>query len=287
MRGRLGNGGQDTRVGASGARPPTIATGGNRQRRALLLLVTGVWLALAGLALSGAAASAAASPLTSFAGPASTVTPTPGTATPTPTYTPHPGATATPSVSPTVTVTTTPSVTPTSPPPTPTDTPYGGGGDIGPQPTKVVSQLPSAGGGGGGTFGGLSPGAIGSNGLLLATTSSCIVSLLGLLIAAIALSVLLRGGYGPFLKALLRGKRAGRKGAGAGSLAGASASKMGNRFGFGDGPNDDDGWSEPRWSRDDFDNNDWPAPRGSGADFDVRRGGSSRSRSRGVSRDDW
>jgi hypothetical protein len=281
MRGRLGNGGQDARIGASGACPPTIATGGNRQRRALLLLVTGVWLALAGLALSGATASVAAAPVISFASSPIPTIPI----LPTPTNTPHPGATATPSVSPSVTVTTTPSVTPTPLPPTPTDTPYGGGGDIGPQPTKVVSQLPSAGGGGGGTFGGLSPGAIGSNGLLLATTSSCIVSLLGLLIAAIALSVLLRGGYGPFLKALLRGKRAGRKGAGAGSLAGASASKMGNRFGFGDGPNDDDGWSEPRWSRDDFGNNDWPAPRGSGADFDVRRGGSSRSR--GVSRDDW
>lgn len=260
MRGRSRDGGRRGR-------------GRDRMRRALVLLVAGVWLALAGLALSGAAAGVSAAPLSALVTntPADTPIATP-TYTPTPTDTPKAGKTPTPSVSPSpsVTVTATATSTPAIVYPTPTSA-----GDIGPQPTKVVSQLPSAGDGGGSSgLGGLSPGAFGSNGLLLAGTSSCIVGLLGILIAAIALVVLLRGGYGPFLKALLRGKRAGtsrRTRTAKGGLAATSANNSSNRYGFG-AENDErgGGWSDPRWSR----GGDDPGP---------GRG----SRPRRPSRDDW
>lgn len=254
-------------------------------RRALVLLVAGVWLALAGIALSGTAARVAAAPFVVPVAGSPTDTPIPISTTetpPPPTNTPHPGGSPTPSASPSVTATTTATSTPTTAPPTATTGDSGGGGgggnggDVGPQPTKVVSQLPSAGGSGDGPLGGLSAGAFGSNGLLLATTSSCIVALLGLLIAAIALSVLLRGGYGPFLKALLRGKRAGQargKRGSKGDIATASANTSSNRYGY--GPQRDElggggGWSEPRRGRDD----------------DARRQGSP-SRSRGAGRNGW
>jgi len=42
----------------------------------------------------------------------------------------------------------------------------------------------------------------------------CFTAMLGILVAAIALSVLLRGGYGPFLRALALGSRAGKSGNG-------------------------------------------------------------------------
>ena len=256
-------------------------------RRALVLLVAGVWLALAGIALSGTAVRVSAAP---FVTPSDTPSATPTTPTEaptaTPTNTPHPGGSPTPSVSPSVTATGTATGTPTTAPPTATsgDTGGGGGGgnggDVGPQPTKVVSQLPSAGGNGSGPLGGLSPGAFGSNGLLLAATSSCIVALLGLLIAAIALSVLLRGGYGPFLKALLRGKRAGQahgKPGRKGDLATANANTSSNRYGF--GPQRDDLGDGGGGLWDD-------QPRGRGEDA-RRQGSPSRSRSRGASRGGW
>ncbi|MGZ3603088.1 MAG: hypothetical protein ACXVDF_24495 [Ktedonobacterales bacterium] len=90
----------------------------------------------------------------------------------------------------------------------------GGGGGYqgsGPQPTRVVLAQPTAGVGGGGGIQGLSPAAFGSNGLLVATTLSCVIAILGIVIAVIALNVLIRTGYGPFLRALLLGKRAGRR----------------------------------------------------------------------------
>jgi hypothetical protein len=146
---------------------------------------------------------------------------------------------------------------------------------VGPQPTKVVFTQPTAGAGGGGPLGGFSPTTFGSNGLLLATTSSCIVSLLGLIIAAIALSVLLRGGYGPFLRALLHGRRAGLARGQATATGGngpAGASGSASRFGFGPGESfgrTRDGFSgDPRPSRQsgfDYDQYDQRGPRQPGA----------------------
>ena len=295
MRGRAGGGNQGQRGGARGVRPsprntrPTAPTRGQAMRRALVLLVAGVWLALAGIALSGAVSGVSAAPVTSRTGasnltPVTTVQPT-NTPSATATDTPHPGATPTVSVTPSATAT----KTPTTPPPTATSGDNGGGGgggsggDVGPQPTKVVSQLPSSGSAGGGPLGGFGAGAFGSNGLLLAISSSCIVGLLGILIAAIALVVLLRGGYGPFLKALLRGKRAGdkrgKRGAN-GDLAAAGANTSSSRYGFRAERNayDGGGWSDPRWDRDD----DRPRRRSPSPSRAP-----SRSRSRGANWDGW
>ncbi|MGH2515516.1 MAG: hypothetical protein ACRDHP_07655, partial [Ktedonobacterales bacterium] len=145
------------------------------------------------------------------------------THTATPTDTP-PQSTPTPTPTATVAGTTTPSTTPSVSPPTATATTApaggggggggnggGGGGPAGPNVTRVVFSQPTFGANDNSPLQGLTPSAFGSNGLLLASTLSCVVALLGVIIAAIALLVLVRGGYGPYLKALLRGKRAGRK----------------------------------------------------------------------------
>src|SRR5579859_1776258 len=87
----------------------------------------------------------------------------------------------------------------------------GGGGPAGPNVTRVVYSQATVGANDNSPLQGITPSAFGSNGLLLASTLSCVVAILGVIIAAIALLVLVRGGYGPFLKALLGGKRAGRK----------------------------------------------------------------------------
>ena len=281
MRGRAGDGSEEKRVGASTVRPlsrgvrSAAASKHGRMRRALVLLVAGVWLALAGLALSGAAMGVSAAPFSALATNTPTATPTTPPASPSAssTSTGTPTSIASPSATATRPPRSTPTTAPTAVPPTPTSA-----GDIGPQPTKVVSQLPSADGGGGGPLGGLSAGAVGSNGLLLATTSSCIVGLLGLLIAAIALVVLLRGGYGPFLKALLRGKRTGEKNgkrAAKGDLAAVGANSASSRHGFGAER------AERGGGRSD--------PRGSHGDGGARQGSRapSRSRSRGANHGGW
>ena len=46
-----------------------------------------------------------------------------------------------------------------------------------------------------------------SNGLALATALACLAAILGLIVGSIALTSLIRRGYGPFLRSLLRGKR--------------------------------------------------------------------------------
>jgi hypothetical protein len=99
----------------------------------------------------------------------------------------------------------------------------GGGGDQsgGAQPTKVVLAQPTV-SSDNSPLASLSPGAISSNGLLIATSLSCVVAILGLIVAAVAMYVLVNGGYGPFLKALVLGKRAGR-GASKGAQAAGSA----------------------------------------------------------------
>lgn len=49
--------------------------------------------------------------------------------------------------------------------------------------------------------------SLGSNGLAIATILSCVTGVLGLVIGSVALSALLRGGYGPFLRTLLPGAK--------------------------------------------------------------------------------
>lgn len=49
--------------------------------------------------------------------------------------------------------------------------------------------------------------SLGSNGLTIAVILSCVAGALGIIIASVALSALVRGGYGPFLRALLPGRR--------------------------------------------------------------------------------
>lgn len=170
-------------------------------RRSLLLLtVAGVWLAMVCAVLLMAHPGASAHPLR----PSGPLTPT-DTPAVVPTDTP-PVATDTPVVAPTD--------TPASVADTPTDTPLPtdnsgggaganqGGGSTAPQPTKVNFAQPTI---------GLSAtsaqanstGGVTSSGLLIAALMSCGVMILGVVIAGIALSMLLRGGYGPFLRALL------------------------------------------------------------------------------------
>lgn len=169
--------------------------------RALLALVMApVWLALAIAVLLIAHPNASAHALRSALPLSPTNTPAA-----VPTDTP-PVATATPAAAPTD--------TPAGVSDTPTDTPLptdNSGGDTGanqsggssaPQPTKVNFAQPtvglSANSAQANTTGGVT-----SSGLLIAALMSCGVMILGVIIAGIALSMLLRGGYGPFLRALL------------------------------------------------------------------------------------
>jgi hypothetical protein len=205
-------------------RPQSRGSRQSSRGRALALICAAAWLVLlVGLgvvALSTASqvrARALAGPLTTS--PAATCDPSSG-CTSTPTIT----ATATPTQHSThaPTVTATKAATATA-----TTASSGGGGGGNPnnpgsaagQPTKVVLAQPTYGGGDSGPLQGITPAAFGSNGLLFATTMSCVVALLGLIVVAVAMRVLLRGGYGPFMRALLLGKRAGRKRSGKGAKA--------------------------------------------------------------------
>ena len=210
---------------------------GSRQSsggRTLALICAAVWLVLLiGLGVHSVEAASAKQWLTvPFILNAAT-TPTPCPTPPCPIDTPTNTATATPTtgtVTPSATVTATATTAPIA---TATTAPGGGGGGGGGnpndsgssagQPTKVVLAQPTYAGGDSGPLQGISPAAFGSNGLLFATTMSCVVALLGLIVVAVAMRVLLRGGYGPFMRALLLGKRAGRKG----SSTGAKASSAG------------------------------------------------------------
>ncbi|MEO7002596.1 MAG: hypothetical protein ABI068_12350, partial [Ktedonobacterales bacterium] len=186
----------------------------------------------------------------------------------------------------------------------------GGGGPGGPNATKVALGQPTVGidnGGGGG----VTPSSLGSAGMLIASGLSCITALLGIIIAIVALLALLQGGYGPFLRALLPGKRAtvvgatgkadavkgGRKNANQAAQRGASLGDgalrwqnggMADARGQRDGYNDDAGY-------DDWD--EWDAPprsRGSragrGREDDAAyppRGAGTRNRPSRSSRADW
>lgn len=183
--------------------------------KALMLAVACGWLLLVLMVIVSPPASAFRSITFSnrLVTTSPTDTPVPPTNTPTPTS--IPASTATPTDTPTSTATIAPIATATPPPDASGggsgggSNDGGGGGPAGPPVTRVVFSQPTIGANSDSPLQGLTPSAFGSNGLLLAGTLSCVVALLGMIIAAIALLVLIRGGYGPFLKALLRGKRAG------------------------------------------------------------------------------
>jgi len=196
---------------------------GNDQRariqRAVVLLIATSWLLALVIAAGGSSVFAAGS--SALVLPAASPPTTDPTAPPTASATDSATATATATASATATTSPQPSATATSPAAA-TDTPPPDQGifnpNTGPQPTKVVFAQPTVGAGASGAGGVLDPAAFGSNGLLLAASMSCVVAILGLIIVVVALYVLLHGGYGPFLRALLLGKRAGKgKGKGLGN----------------------------------------------------------------------
>lgn len=190
-----------------------------------LILTTAVlWLLLTVLALAGiqpaAASSRQASSPNISASPTATCTLIICPTTPSPTQ-PPPTATSatTATIAPTSTVP--PKKTPTATATAPSGNGGGGSGNgggggngptsAGPDVTRVVFSQPTVAAGNDSAVPGLGGATFGSNGLLLATTMSCMVGLLGLTVAGIALMVLVRRGYGPFLRALMRGKRAGQR----------------------------------------------------------------------------
>lgn len=186
----------------------------------LILTTAALWLLFTVLALASiqpAAASSRQAPNPNIAAtplltvtilPTNTPTTTAPTATPAGTATTAPTGTVPPKKTPTATAT------------VPSSNGGGGsgnGGDggngptsAGPDVTRVVFSQPTVAAGNDSAVPGLGGATFGSNGLLLATTMSCMVGLLGLTVAGIALMVLVRRGYGPFLRALVRGKRAGQ-----------------------------------------------------------------------------
>jgi hypothetical protein len=188
---------------------------GNDQRariqRAVVLLIATSWLLALVIAAGGSSVFAAGSNPLILAAPSGI--PTIVTGSPSASATDTATATASASASATATTKPKPSATATSPAAA-TDTPPPDQGifnpNTGPQPTKVVFAQPTVGAGASGVGGVLDPAAFGSNGLLLAASLSCMVGILGLVIAVVALYTLLHGGYGPFLRALLLGKRAGK-----------------------------------------------------------------------------
>lgn len=172
---------------------------------------------------------------------APTDTPTVGgvTDTPTPTATRTRRPTPTPTAATTATTTTTPTATTA-----PVNNGNGGGGagtggdtPNGPQPTKVVLSQPTIGASDGGPLGGINATSNGANGVLIASLFGCVTMILGILVAAVALSVLVRGGYGPFLRALALGKRASSQ------TKGSADAVLSNQTGKQRQAWNDDGWS--------------------------------------------
>ena len=221
-----------------------------RPWRMLALAAAGLWLFLLGCLAAVQTASASTpqpagsrvAPLTPTSTSILPTLPTGTTPPSDPTATGIPSATGTGSAPPSVTATKVATATAT---PASNDNGggYGDGGGATPangaQPTKVVFSQPTGGSSDDGPLQGLTPGAFGSNGLLIAMTMSCLVGVLGLVVAAVAITVLVRGGYGPFLKALLRGKRAGQP-------RGKGKGKNKNANGPGASDDDDDGWGASR-----------------------------------------
>ena len=163
--------------------------------------------------------------------PTVTVTPLP---TCSPTATPTTQTTKTPTVTPTSTGSATPSASVTitaTDAPTATTGSVGGGdpNDLGSgsgQATKVVLAQPTYGASSDSSGQGISVASFGSNGLLFASLMSCIVGILGIVVAVIAVRILRRDGYGPFLRALLLGKRANRQSPSKGAVAASNAGNV-------------------------------------------------------------
>ena len=197
--------------------------------RPLLLTAAALWLLLTVLVVAGIRPAAAASRHATDPNTGRTSATTPGT-TPTAMDTPTQAvatATDTPVPADTPTDTPVPADTPTD---IPTTAPISGGGGgsnstnnggagsgggdtsstAAPNVTRVVFSQPTVAAGNDSAVPALAGATFGSNALLLATTMSCVVGLLGLTVAGIALMALVRRGYGPFLRALLHGKRAGK-----------------------------------------------------------------------------
>jgi hypothetical protein len=61
-----------------------------------------------------------------------------------------------------------------------------------------------------GSAGSIAPAAPALTGATIATALTCVTTLIGLVIAIITLSILLRGGYGPFLRAMIFGAKRGK-----------------------------------------------------------------------------
>jgi hypothetical protein len=114
-----------------------------------------------------------------------------------------------PQASATPTETKTPAVTRTA---SPTRAPTQSNFTPGPQPTRVTFSQPTVGASARFDSPGITGAPDGPNGLVIATITSCITALLALITTAIAFSVLRRGGYAPFLRTLLLGARAGKRG---------------------------------------------------------------------------
>ena len=257
-------------------------------RRSALLVFVGVWLAL----IVGVVAQTHGAALAGSAPPRAAAKGTP-TDTPIITLTDTPTVTATPQVTASATAFGTPSDTPTDMP-----TVYVNSGPAGPQPTKLVLSQPTVGSGGGGLGGGVA--GLGDSSMLIAVILGCVTSVLGIVIGGVALLALIRTGYGPFLRALLLGKRArpapatagkaasgrNKAGGGKGARAGA-AGEPGRRVGdgtlnyqetgdLGGGLwGDSDGRQGGRTSRDPRD------PRGERDDYVDYRGADPRESGRG------
>ena len=125
---------------------------------------------------------------------------------PSPTDTPTDIPTDTPTDTPTITPTAPPASTATSVPPTATTAP------LAPTPvtTRIDLSQPTLGTSTGDTASTFTPSNLASSGLAIFTTLGCIVGLIGLLAVAIAWITLVSDGWGPMLKAVVRGNRRGR-----------------------------------------------------------------------------
>jgi hypothetical protein len=160
-----------------------------RHRRALVSCA----LAILWLTLLGVGALAAGGPPTALAHGSINVA-TPGS--PFPTRTPRETATATAEA--------TNTAVPTRAPTQPNFT-------AGPQPTRVNFSQPTVGASARFDSPGITGAPHGPNGLVIATITGCITGLIALITTVIAFTVLRRGGYGPFLRTLLLGKRAAKR----------------------------------------------------------------------------
>jgi hypothetical protein len=89
----------------------------------------------------------------------------------------------------------------------------------GPQPTRVNFSQPTVGASARFDSPGITGAPGGPNGLVIATITGCITGLLAIITTVIAFTVLRRGGYAPFLRLLLLGNRAGKRGQSRGRAA--------------------------------------------------------------------